>query len=140
MIRNRPSGMMVHVASSSVEPSICTATGWRFLLYMMEKLTTSRITIVSPMRLTSTMKKYSASICGAIFDASGGNSAKFVIHLTRNCQNTWLMCSIPLSVHLFACVLLIVPVLQPVIAAEHQEHESAQRNHRYQAAQLHHAG
>ncbi len=91
MIRNRPSGMIVHVASSSVEPSICTATGWRFLLYRIEKLTSKRTTIVSPIRLISTMKKYSASICGAIFDASGGNSAKSVIHLTRNCHSTWLI-------------------------------------------------
>ena len=56
--------------------------------------------MVKPMRLTRTMKKYSASICGAIFDASGGYSEKFVNHLTRNCQSTGLMCVIPLSVHL----------------------------------------
>ncbi len=91
--------MMVHVASSIVEPSICTATGWRFLLYMIEKLVTSRMTIVIPIMLTRTMKKYSASISGAIFDASGGYREKFVSHLTRNCQSTGLMC-IPLSVHL----------------------------------------
>ena len=69
----------------------------------MQKLVTKRITMVSPIKLTSTMKKSSASICGAIFDASGGNSAKFVNHLTRNCQSTGLIWFIPLSVHLCAC-------------------------------------
>src|SRR6185437_1242941 len=107
----------------------------------MEKPITNRTTTVSPIRLMSTMKKNSASICGAIFDASGGNSAKFVIHLTRNCQSTWLMCSIPLSVHLCFCVLLFVGgVLALVVAAEHDKHESAQRKERDQASELHHSG
>src|SRR6185437_701242 len=107
----------------------------------MEKPITNRTTTVSPIRLMSTMKKNSASICGAIFDASGGNSAKFVIHLTRNCQSTWLMCSIPLSVHLCFCVLLFVGlVFALIVAAEHDKHESAQRKERDQASELHHSG
>src|ERR1700739_1470791 len=95
---------------------------------MIEKLNTSRMTIVSPTRLTRTMKKYNASISGAIFDASGGKSAKFVIHLTRNCHSTGLMWDIPLSVHLCFCHryffhrLLLLPVIPP----EHDKHESAQ--------------
>src|SRR5271165_536160 len=100
----------------------------------MEKLVTRRITMVSPTRLTRTMKKYSASICGAIFDACGGYSAKFVIHLTKNCQSTGLMWLIPLSVHLCSCPWLVV---LPVIPAEHHQHESTQRHDRDQPAQLH---
>ena len=72
--------MMVQVASSSVEPSICTACGCRFLLYRMEKPTISNTTIVNPIRLTRTMKKNSASDSGATVDASGGKSAKCVNH------------------------------------------------------------
>src|ERR1035438_7120416 len=105
----------------------------------MEKLVTSRITIVSPIRLTRTMKKYSASICGAIFDASGGNSAKFVIHLTRNSHNVGLMRLIQLSVHLCSRLRVGSLVLM-LIPAEHHQHESTQRKHCYKSAQLHHPG
>src|ERR1035437_9560863 len=103
----------------------------------MEKLATSSTTIVSPIRLTSTMKNSSASICGAIFEASGGSSAKFVNHLTRNCQITVLIWSIPLSVHLLACPRLVV---FPHILAKHHQHESAQQQQRDQPAQLDNAG
>src|ERR1035441_782867 len=86
------------------------------------------------------MKKSSASVCGAMRDASGGNSAKFVIHLTRNCHNTGLMWSIPLSVPLCSCLRFAccLPALLPRVVAEHRKHESAQTKHGHQAAQLHH--
>src|SRR5208337_1026537 len=111
----------------------------------MQKLVTRRVTTVSPIRLTSTMKKSSASICGAILDASGGNSAKFVIHLTRNSQSTGLMWLMPLSVHLWICSGFSIsicscawPVVLPRVPAEHDQHESTQREDRDQPAQLHH--
>src|ERR1035437_239396 len=81
------------------------------------------------------MKKSSASICGAIFDASGGKSAKFVSHLTRNCQIVGLIWFIPLSVHLFVSPWLSV---FPCVSAKHYQHESAQRHEGYKPAHLHH--
>src|ERR1700722_19097500 len=108
----------------------------------MQKLVTSRNTIVSPTRLTSISKKSSASISDASFDASGGNSGKFVIHLTRNCQSIGLIWLIPLSVHLCSCPRSLCSGCSRSgldVAAEHHQHESAQREDRYKAAQLHHA-
>jgi hypothetical protein len=57
----------------------------------MEKLVIRSTTIVRPTRLTRIMKNSSASICGASFEASGGSSGEFDIHLLRNCQITGLM-------------------------------------------------
>src|SRR5580698_7175896 len=108
----------------------------------MEKLVTRRMTIVRPMRLTRTIKMYSASISGAILEASGGKSAKFVIHLTRNCQITGLIWDIPLSVHLcfwHGCLChWLMRLLE--IATEHDGHETAQKDQREKSTKLHDPG
>src|ERR1039457_3113431 len=99
---------------------------------------TSRTTIVSPIRLTRIMKKKSASISGAIFEASGGKSGKLVIHLTRNCHKTGLMWLIRLSVHLCSLICLWRVGL-PGIPAKHDQHESAHQYACQEPAQLHRA-
>ncbi len=49
--------MMVHVASSSVDPSIGVATGFRSFRYRMENVTTRKATAPSPTTEISTRKK-----------------------------------------------------------------------------------
>ncbi len=94
--RNIASGMIVHVASSSVEPSIWIATGCFSLRYRIEKPNTSTPTRTMPITVIASRKKYSVSIHGATVDASRGKSAELLSHFIKNCHSTGLICIVTL--------------------------------------------
>ena len=103
--RKRASGIIVQVASSSVEPSIWVATGFFSLRYRTEKVTTmSMTTAIMPISRDQQQKEDRTRRHGAkSLEASGGKRGELRQPLYEKLPQYWtyIMHRYPLSDHVF---------------------------------------